>query len=207
MACKNRSTIESTHLSGTQIDRALMAAEQAKKIGRNFTHFLTVHWENTDGFSGTVQDNHQDFLVRARHWLKRRNVPLVCLWSIEPDKIGKGLHSHTLIHLPRDCVKGFAEMLLTWTNTQALDLKTAKWERKKLPKGAVSCGGYADTPWSPTWLLQRRYNASPRLAGYLLKADPYQSKHHGRVIGKRLGYSNSIGPASWLKTPEQLPAL
>jgi hypothetical protein len=200
MACLERSKVVSQKLTGTQIDRALEAASYAREIERDFTHQLSIHWEHADG-DGRVQDRQQRFLICVRRWLERRGEELVSLWVVEPDKIGKGCHVHTLLYLPRRLVPAFVEMLPAWTNTQPLDareVRKAKTKyRQKYSKGAVAWCGYPEQMESPVCLLQRRYDGSERLVRYLLKAEAAQPRHHGKVVGKRIGYSNFIGPAQW----------
>lgn len=189
-----RADRQSQEITGAQSDRARMAAEYARSIRRDFTHHLTVHWEGVNG-AGRVQDRQGRMLICARRWLERRQTPLVCIWSVEPNKFGPGHHTHTLLHLPRGFARDFAEMLPQWTNTELLDAASARWEGKKAPKGTIACGGYADSADTPLWLLQRRYDQSDRLLEYVIKAS--QRHNRGLVIGKRLGFSNSIGPAHW----------
>lgn len=203
MACPDRSKITSRFLTATQQERALEAARHAEKIHCEFTHQLTIRWEHADG-GGSVQERHQRLLICARHWLKRQGVPLVCLWTVEPDTHGKGCHVHTLIHLPRHLARGFADMLPIWTNTEPLDPKAvrkakAKY-RQKYPKNSVAWCGYPDELESPVCHLQRRYDNSPRLVRYLLKSELSQPRHQGKVVGKRIGYSNAIGPAHWARS-------
>lgn len=198
MACLNRAHATSDRISAAQLDRARRAADHAHAIGRDFTHQLVVHWTHADG-SGKVQDRYARLQVCARHWLERRGEPLVSLWSVEPDRIGTGWHTHTLLHLPRGLVRDFANMLPRWTSTEPLEIATARWDGKKPPKGSVACGGYAESPWSPVWLLQRRYDDSERLLEYVLKAS--QRHNRGRVIGKRVGYSHAISPSAWKQLP------
>jgi len=187
----------SERLSAYNVERARAAAKHARRLDRDFTHALTVHWSDTDG-ADTAQMKQGRLLTCARRWLERRNEPLVCLWSVEANKHGEGEHSHILLNLPtrrRNLVRDFSAMLPAWTNTELLDKKTAHWANGKPSKGTVACGGYAYMPYSPIWVLQRRYDDSDKLLNYfVLKAS--QPHNHCTVIGKRIGCSNNLGPAA-----------
>jgi len=186
-----RSDRPSTNLNGNQVDNFLAAADHADRISQPLNAHLTVHWENA-GHDG-VQNRQGRMLECARHWLTRRGHQLTAAWVIERGMYS-GLHTHTMLHIPRTLLKPFAAKLPDWIGVPALDREN--WPKDGTKSHTIACG---EAPGdSPLWQLDRVYDGLT-LRRYLLKAAPDQYSRHsishqdqGIVIGKRIGVSNNI---------------
>ncbi len=107
------SYIHSTnHLSKTQVEKLFKAGEKAFELDCPLSRFITIHFDDYAD-QKRPQKFIVEFLSHARKWLKRRNIPVAYLYTLENGKI-KGLHAHLLIHIPNGYQIEFKRAMAGW---------------------------------------------------------------------------------------------
>lgn len=183
-------------LSDGQVENLFLAKQHAKNIGCPLNHFMTIRLEKCEGEagkSGTAQARLAPVLERARHWFVRRGHQLTAIWVAEKGELFGGLHVHVHLHIPskpRRLRRDFVAMMGEWTGV-GLD-----------PVNRRNCHviGQAEVEWpgeSTAWEVECCYGEEKgerRVQNYMLKS---RSRWHGsRIVGKRCGFSNNLGPAA-----------
>lgn len=190
---RNRADRESHDLSAAQIGNLKAAERHAKKIGLPFTRMITIHWEAAgvplEGMAKAT-GRFTDLMTKA---LARHGSGTAWLW-VHENGDGKGGHCHLLAHVPAELVPIVNRLRLGWLNS--ITGRTYK-------KGVI-CS-------KPIGRLLELEVSNPDLhAVNLLKAFGYCLKQTepevasqfglerlepgGRIIGKRCGTSQNIGP-------------
>jgi len=196
MANSHRS---SDHLTAVHVDGLHQAIEHAELIGQPLNAFLTVHWgkwpspvEKIGPFQVSEQQRQGRLLTCIRRWLGRRGAQLTCVWALEAQHVG--VHSHILIHIPRGSLAAFTRTLPGWLGVEVLPRDKWRQFRSTTYTKAVGVDGI--------WRLDRIYNLVG-LERYVLKGAQgarlgWGIKYvpQGRIVGKRCGFSNNIGPAA-----------
>jgi hypothetical protein len=160
--------------------------------------FVTVNCERAK-----VADDVHSFLSRylkiLPDWVRLRDIPWACIWVLE-NPPGAGLHWHAIIHLPIKHLKAFQN-----ARQRHLRLAGAKRQarvfRSKLVGPKYSVNNLA------------HLHALRGLMRYLLKrADPATCEefwidchNQGHVMGKRVGFSQSLGPSARNKSDAYRP--
>jgi hypothetical protein len=196
----------SHHLTAVHVDGLHQAIGHAEQIGLPLNAFLTIHWgkwastaEKLGPFEVAAQLRQGRLLTCIRRWLGRRDTQLTCAWSLEAQHVG--VHSHILLHIPRGQLAAFTRMLPSWLGID--DLPRDEWHHwgAKSHTQAVGTDGI--------WRLDRIYNLAG-LERYILKGA--QGAHlgwgiryvpQGKIVGKRCGFSNNIGPAARDRTVDR----
>jgi hypothetical protein len=149
-----------------------------------------------------------------------KNVWNAAVWVIERGAAAGGLHSHTLLHIPEDHLNDFIAMLPEWVDIEAGDLRGA--EDNTIARSVLNDNG------SAVWQLDERYDQSAKPLQYMLKGLKRGSagfirhqdssgnirkvprklyninpKNAGMVTGKRIGFTNNLGPAARLRHQQE----
>jgi hypothetical protein len=189
----------SDYLTAVHVDGIHLAIEHAELIGQPLNAFLTVHWgkwsspiEKLGPFEVTTQRRQGRLLICIRHWLVRRGARLTCVWALEAQHVG--VHSHILIHIPRRKLAAFTREIPRWLGVGVLPRDQWRQFNSKTYTQAVGEDGI--------WRLDRIYNLVG-LERYILKGAQgarlgggIKYVPQGRIVGKRCGFSNNIGPAA-----------
>jgi len=196
---RNRSDRESETLSAKQIGNLLDATHHSKAIGLPFTRMITIHWEAAGvpaNEMAAATGKYLDLLTKA---LRRWGSGTSWLWVHEGGP-GKGGHCHILIHVP-------AHLVVRVTNQQKKWLRriTGQKYRRKVIK-SVPIGHSLGIESRNPDIYAINHDT---VVGYLLKGASAEAiakyglqctAPSGRIVGKRCGTSQNIGPkarASW----------
>jgi len=192
----------SEHLTAQQVDSLWKATYFAASQGIELNTFVTVHWQNLPDGGPSIQHWQGKWLELVHKWLKRRGLPLTCVWAIERGQTAGGLHSHVLIHLPWQHRMDFCAMLPAWTGIEA----SAKQLKGRTAARAIDGQWQVDRVKSGTQqkLLRYMLKGFPGFAGTTTRRGEtvqrrlYNITHQpqGLVTGKRCGTSNNIGPTA-----------
>ncbi len=162
------------------------AVRIAEAVGNPLQTFVTINFALTscpaeaasEYFEALRADHFGPWVRRPSRKLKRDRDPCAYVWTFE--NRGNCVHLHWLLHVPRDRQAEFKTKLLKWLAT--LDIAVhdeAAVEIKHAYKPKVLS----------LYLLK---GIDPPYAGF------YGIKFHapqGMIIGKRSGFSRSLGPA------------
>jgi hypothetical protein len=190
---RNRADRVSDALSARQVCNLLAAAEHSDAIGFPLTRFISIHWQAAgiplDGMA-TATRRFVDLLTKA---LARHGSPTAWLW-VHEGGIDKGGHCHLLVHVPPKLVRIVSGLQKGW-----LRRITGRPYRAKVVK-SIPVGGRLGCEASMPAVHALNLD---NVLGYVLKgadADAVatfnlkQQEFAGRVIGKRCGTSQNIGP-------------
>ena len=199
---RNRADRESHELSAAQIANLLAAAAHARRIGLPFTRMVSIHWEAAGvplGGMATATGRYIDLLSKA---LSRHGSATAWLWVHENGR-GKGGHCHLLAHVPPTLVKLVTGLQRRWLR---------RITRHPYRARVILCrpiGGRLGLEVGNPDLYLANFDAalSYCLKGVCSQAAPQfgldRIQPGGRIIGKRCGTSQNIGPKarrSWKQT-------
>jgi hypothetical protein len=173
------------------IDAALYAAAVRLPLNR----FITIHWERgkvDQPLSATGR-----FLKLATGWLRSKGVATGNIW-VRESGVSKGDHVHILMHVPQALAAAFGQRQQGW-------LKTCGVHRAKGVVLTRPVGRSYDDP--PTTYAANLDN----VLGYFFKGADDEAHHRlclnadrrrpgGRIVGKRSGFSQNLGPAARSQT-------
>jgi hypothetical protein len=190
---RNRADRESLSLTAAQVGNLIAAERHARAIGLPFTRMVTVHWEAAGVSLEGMAKATGRFLDLLTKTLSRHGRETAWLWVHEggPDKGG---HCHLLVHVPAGLADLIARRQMGWLRRITGKPYRARVIRSK-PIG-LRLGLEKGNP------DLHAVNLETALA-YLLKgADPQAAPKFGltrlepggRVIGKRCGVSQNVGP-------------
>jgi hypothetical protein len=190
---RNHASRESHALTIAQIASLKAAEGHATKIGLPFTRMLTIHWEAAGvPLAGMTRATGRftDLMGKA---LSRHGSGTTCLWTHENGD-GKGGHCHLLAHVPADLVSLVTALQRGW-----LRRITGKPYRARIIRSKPIGGRLGLEAGNPDL---HAVNLEAALA-YVLKGASTEAAAQfnlerlepgGRVIGKRCGVSQNIGP-------------
>jgi hypothetical protein len=205
---RNRADRTSDRITSAAARNILAAAEHASRIGLPLNRFLTVHWERAGVPERDAAAATTSFLKAAGDWLRWRGLGFVWIYSRETGP-GKGSHVHLAMHVPPAVRASFVRQQRLWVKLAAG--RYVPGVQHSRPIGgtlAIANGG------GPIWAQEVAY-----ALGYILKGvtatdaralalqrrprrggdPPNDWGESGRIIGKRAGFSQNIGPAMRLK--------
>lgn len=196
---RNRADRESTALTSAQIENLKAAARHAEKIGLPLTRMITIHWQAAGVPLGGMAKATYRFLDLLTKTLARHGSGTAWLWVHEnardPNN-DKGGHCHLLVHLPGHLVPVVARLQLGWLRR----ITEQPYQARVIHSKPI--GGRLGLEVGNPHLHAANVEA---VMAYVLKgASPEAAaqfglerlKQGGRVIGKRCGTSQNIGPAA-----------
>lgn len=172
----------SHHINRKPASNMVHAVRVAEAVGQPLNQLVTFNFAHTDCPENLV--SRQFERLRNNHfapWLRRkgkgRPKPPAFIWSIENS--GGCLNVHWLVHIPKGRVRAFRAMLPVWLATVA---------------GEIGCASAIHVRHAP-----RPQGAAKYMAKGIdpLYAPFFRIRHvpQGRVHGKRVGVSRSLGPS------------
>lgn len=156
-----------TFIKRRQVRELHLAAGHARKLGYPLNRFITIELSSALSWSAVRE--------RASKWLQHRGLPAVWLWVLERSDT-HGLHVHWLLHIPEGEQRNFDNHL-----------------RRQIRRSA----GLRHLPMNT--IKRKPINALPGLLRYINKnceaatSFGIKPKVGGEVIGKRCGFSESLG--------------
>jgi hypothetical protein len=189
---RNSASRESHALGKTHVANLLAATRHAEKIGLPFTRMISIHWEAAGvpaQFMARATGRFTDLMTKM---LARHGSCTAWLWTHENGD-RKGGHCHLLAHVPAALVPLLTKLQKGW-----LRRITGKPYRARVIHSKPIGGKLGLENGNP----ELHAVNLERALSYLLKgADEktatkfvLQHEQGGRVIGKRCGTSQNIGP-------------
>lgn len=188
---RNRRDRVSDALSLAQATNIHCASLHAICICLPFTRHISIHWELAGVRDNEAADATSRFLKLVRDWLRKRGAGFSCAW-VRENGYGKGSHVHILLHVPVGVsLSGMTRRWLRRVTGLAYRARTIRTTR---------IGRTANS----STIAPAAYETNlANVVGYILKgvscADAAKLGLHrhqpgGRIIGKRAGCSENIGP-------------
>ena len=190
---RNRASRETDSLSPAQVANLIAAAAHALAIGLPFTRFITVHWESAGITLADMAGATGRFLDLMTKALARHGARTAWLWVHENGE-GKGGHVHILTHVPAGLAPIVSRLQRRWLRSITGQPYRARMIHSKPIGGRLGLeSGNPDL---------HAVNLSAVLDYVIKGADPIAARQFGlsrlepggRVIGKRCGTSQNIGP-------------
>ncbi len=190
---RNRASRETESLSPAQVANLTAATAHALAIRLPFTRFITVHWESAAIALADMAGATGRFLDLMTKALARHGARTAWLWVHENGE-GKGGHVHILAHVPAGLAPIVARLQRRWLRSI-----TGQPYRARLIHSKPIGGRLGLETGNPDL---HALNLSAALAYVIKGADPIAARQFGlsrlepggRVIGKRCGTSQNIGP-------------
>lgn len=196
---RNRADRESTALTSAQIENLKGAERHAEKIGLPFTRMITIHWQAAGvPLAGMAKATHH-FLDLLTKTLARHGSGAAWLWVHENARgpsNDKGGHCHLLVYVPGHLVPVVARLQRGWLRR----ITGQPYQARVILSKPI--GGRLGLEVGNPHLHAANVEA---VMAYVLKgASPEAAaqfglerlEQGGRVIGKRCGTSQNIGPAA-----------
>jgi hypothetical protein len=190
---RNRASRETDSLSPAQVANLTAAAAHALAIRLPFTRFITIHWESAGIALADMVRATGRFLDLMTKALARHGARTAWLWVHENGE-GKGGHLHILIHVPAELVPLVSRLQRGWLRSI-----TGRPYRARVIHSKPIGGRLGLEKGNPDLYV---VNLSAAL-NYVLKGVAPDCSAQlgitrlepgGRVIGKRCGTSQNIGP-------------
>ena len=190
---RNRRNRESLSLTAAQVTNLTAAAAQADRIGLPLNRMITLHWESAGVPLDAMAKATGRFIDLLSKALTRHGSRTAWVFVHEAGK-GKGGHAHVLAHVPQALAGLVARRQRSW-----LKRITGKPYKARVIFGRPIAGAHATAPGAGDLYA---VNLDAALS-YLTKgADEPAAERFGltrlepggRVIGKRCGVSQNIGP-------------
>lgn len=190
---RNSAFRETLALTAEQVAGLKAATVQASVLGLPFTRMISVHWQaagvSLDGMTAAT-GRYLDLLAKA---IRRHGFRTAWLW-VHENGDGKGGHCHVLAHVPPSLIRRVTVLQKSW-------LKAITGRAYK--RGVVCSrpiGGRVGLETGNPAL--HAVNLDSALSYVLKGADNTAAKQEkltrrepgGRIIGKRCGVSQNIGP-------------
>lgn len=190
---RNRASRETDSLSPAQVANLTAAAAHASAIGLPFTRFVTIHWESAGIALADMARATGRFLDLMTKALARHGTRTTWLW-VHENGAGKGGHVHILAHVPAELVPVVVGLQRRW-----LRRITGQPYRSRLIQSQPIGGRLGLETGNPDL---HAVNLSAALDYVIKGADPIAARQFGlsrlepggRVVGKRCGTSQNIGP-------------
>ncbi len=189
---RNRADRSSPGLTTAQLQRLMEAVAHAERIGLPLIRFTTVHWEMAgvrhEGRATTA------FLDSLRRSARRRGHVVAWVW-VRENGYGKGGHLHLLWHGPADwpdlesCLR--RAMRAAGVKRRVSRLRDTRAVGRRL-RTALS----RDPAFLANLGAVCAYVAKGATSEAALALSLDRSGEGGRVIGKRCGVSENLGPAA-----------
>ena len=173
----------SDHLRPCQVRGLQAATSYAEEIGRPLDACIDINWSRTSWEDDPEGEALERTIKKLRRWLSRQDEELYAIWVREnPPKKGPG--AHLMLHLPRRLLKPLKEI--------AMDL---------LPEGC------RDTDGKAVWVHPAGTTSFARMSrvlylskginpGRVCETLGIKPQDQGRVIGKRCGMTENLGPTA-----------
>ena len=188
-------------LSQHDAEKLISAARFAWQIGLPLNQHITIHWEHAgvpDHEAGAATSR---FLRLASQWIAKRGGRFAYAW-VRENGAGKGSHLHVLAHLPPGLSLG--PMQRGWLR---------KITGRPYVTGTIRTTRIGGTRSSAEKTPDLYLSNLATLIGYQLKGVPaalaaqlglVRLPQHGRIVGKRAGTSENLGPKarSCLESPQ-----
>lgn len=190
---RNRADRESHKLKASHVANLIAAEREARTTGLPFTRMVTIHWESADVPLAAMTKATGKFLDLLTKALARRGCRTAWLW-VHENGHAKGGHTHILVHVPPCFVPVLSRSQRRWL--KAITGKTYK--RRVIHSNPIG-GRLGLEGTNPELHLA---NVAAALA-YVLKGADHEAADQfrltrlapgGRIIGKRCGTSQNIGP-------------
>ena len=194
---RNKADRESHALTADQVANLIAATRHASAIGLPLNRMITIHWERAGIPLAGMAKATGRFLDLMAKAIARRGGRLAWLWVHESVDT-KGGHCHMLVHLPAELAPIVPELQKGW-----LRVITGRPYRARVICGKP-IGGRLGLDVSNPALHEA--NLAHALAYFLKGAHADAARQFelvrlepgGRVIGKRCGISQNIGPKARL---------
>ena len=203
---RNRADRESHALTAAQIGNLKAAECHAEKIGLPFTRMISIHWEAA-GVSLTgmakATGRFTDLMAKA---LARHGSDTAWLW-VHENGDGKGGHCHLLIHVPADLVPVVTALQRGWLRR----ITGTRYQAGVIHSKPI--GGRLGLEVGNPDLHAVNLEAALAyvLKGVMPKAASQFALERleagGRIIGKRCGTSQNIGPKARLTASQGITTM
>ena len=184
---RNRSSL---YIKPKNASNLLAACLYAYKMGMGLNRFVTINWDYA-GLSENSPRPTSYFLKRASERCRRDGIQFCYAWVREVGHV-HGHHTHLLMHVSPSYVKDFSRHQRSWITAQG----------GKCTKGAIKtkCIGRSYSHFEHGVQYGEHYlDHLNNLAQYILKGtepdgDYKGQSFQGNIVGKRIGFSQNIGP-------------
>lgn len=201
---RNRANRETDSVSPAQVANLTAAAAHALTIGLPLTRFITIHWESGGIALADMAGATGRFLDLVTKALARHGTRTAWVWVHENGE-RKGGHVHVLVHVPAELAPIVSRLQRRW-----LRGITGRPYRARLIHSKPIGGRLGLETGNPDLYA---VNLSAALDYVLKGADPIAAEQFGlsrleeggRIIGKRCGTSQNIGPKA-RRNSEALPS-
>jgi hypothetical protein len=190
---RNSAYRETLALTADQVRNLKAATLHASVIGLPFTRMISVHWQaagvSLDGMTAAT-GRYLDLMAKA---IRRHGFRTTWLW-VHENGDGKGGHCHVLAHVPPSLIRRITTLQKSWLKA----ITDRSYKRGVVCSRPVGGRVGLETGNPAIHALNLDYALS-----YVLKgADNTASEQEnltriepgGRIIGKRCGVSQNIGP-------------
>jgi len=181
-----------------QAENLIAAAGYAVQLGVPLNRHVTIMWERA-GIVGRVQDYQREFLQLMSKWLIYHGTRPAYCWAIENGQLN-GLHGHIVAHVPPALFKAFRVMLNRWLTRLggSVDRGTIKVTRVRY--GTRDGHQLNAIKGLVKYILKGLEHQAGELIG--VRVNPYAA---GMVVGKRIGFSQSLGPTARARSTTSPP--
>lgn len=207
-APKRRPASTSEGLTARQFNRLYEAVLFANCQAVVLNTMVTIAWSTFGlGHEVSVNKAHEAFLILFRHWCRdQRKVPHAVIWVKERGKV-LGLHSHLLVHVPPPFRREFYRWALRTVRSVAKGAETKLAFEANGPRTLHIGENHADNvdaQWRMFRYLAKGVGpeelvglVSKEHRGLLLSEFAgLRASGQGEIIGKRAGWSTSLGEAA-----------
>ncbi|MCB2114272.1 MAG: hypothetical protein KDD85_12100 [Parvularculaceae bacterium] len=190
---RNRADRESHALTVSQIANLIAATPHAERIGLPFTRMVTIHWHAAGVSLDSMAKATGRFLDLLSKTLARHESETAWIWVHENGR-NKGGHCHLLAHVPPALVSTVTRLQKRWLRRIVGKPYRSRVIRSRPIGGrlGVECGNPALHAANLEASLRYVLKGADAEAAALFTLDNVEPG--GRIIGKRCGTSQNIGP-------------
>lgn len=186
----NSASRPNQYITKKQTASVIDAVDFAYRRNMPLTRFISV---DLSSYANPPRTFINRFLKPSGEYLAFDGAARAYAWFLENPPGGR-LNAHILIHVPRDMTKAFSRNEQTWARMAGLELEPNTMVREKIGGcHSISSGEFL-----------RSYET---VVGYCLKGSEQEArdalclgweekKNQGTILGKRVGWSESIGKAA-----------
>jgi hypothetical protein len=178
-------------LSEHDARKLIAAARFARRIGLPLNQHITIHWEHAgvpDHEAGAATSR---FLRLASQWIATRGGQFAYAW-VRENGAGKGSHLHVLAHVPSGLSLG--PMQRGWLRKITGSTYVSGTIMTKRVGGTRSAAETTPDFYLSNLAAVTGYQLKGASAAVVTQLGLLRPPQHGRLIGKRAGTSENLGP-------------
>lgn len=192
---RNRANRESVGLTAAQMRGLIAAAAHAKAVGLPFTRFVSVHWEAAGVPLPDMPRATGRFLDLLTKALARHGSRTAWLF-IHENGPGKGAHVHILAHIPPNLVAVVTRLQRGWLKSITGQAYKARVIHSRPVGGRLGLETANPDAHAANLATAMAYVLKGADGDAAATFDLPRLAPGGRILGKRCGTSQNIGPAA-----------